>query len=180
MAREELAESEPPRRINGVAGLEAQRAGIRRDVGPALVNHADDAQRCAHALDLQPVGAFPSGDDRTDRIGQFGNGANAVGHGLHAFLGQLQTILEGRGQIRLLRGFHVGFIGGENGAAAGDDRVRHRGERSILLIRRGDRQWPARFLRARAHIRHQGGDVGRSAVGLVNIGCSSCFRKPFV
>jgi hypothetical protein len=29
---------------DGIAGLQAQRARIRRDVRPALVNHADDAQ----------------------------------------------------------------------------------------------------------------------------------------
>ena len=53
----------------GVAGLQAQRAGIGRHVGPALVDDADDAQGHAHALDLEAVGPRPVGDHRADRIG---------------------------------------------------------------------------------------------------------------
>jgi hypothetical protein len=67
-----------------IAGLEAERAGIGRHVRAALIDDADDAERRAHAFDLQPVRAVPGGDDRADGIGQFGDGANAVGHGLHA------------------------------------------------------------------------------------------------
>ncbi len=42
-----------------VAGLEAQRAGVGRHVRPALVDDADDAERHAHALDLEAVGPRP-------------------------------------------------------------------------------------------------------------------------
>ena len=56
---DELSESEPPRRITGIAGLEAERAGIGRHVGPALIDDADDAERRAHALDVQAVRAGP-------------------------------------------------------------------------------------------------------------------------
>ena len=78
MACEEFSESEPPRRITGIAGLQAERAGIGRDVGAALEDDADDAERRAHALDVQAVGAVPFGDHFADRIGQFGDGADAV------------------------------------------------------------------------------------------------------
>ncbi len=61
MACDEFSESEPPRRITAVAGLEAQRAGIGRHIGPAFVDHTDDTQRRAHAFDVQAVGAVPGG-----------------------------------------------------------------------------------------------------------------------
>ena len=40
-----------------VAGLEAQRGGIGRDVGPRLVDHRDHAERDPHARDLETVRA---------------------------------------------------------------------------------------------------------------------------
>ncbi len=58
---------------HSVAGLERQRARIGSDVGPALEDDADHAERRANALDVQPVRAVPFGDDRTDRIGKRGN-----------------------------------------------------------------------------------------------------------
>ena len=53
-----------------VARLEAERAGVRGHVRPALVDHADDAERHAHALDRHAVRARPAIDDGADRIGQ--------------------------------------------------------------------------------------------------------------
>ena len=44
---------------HGVAGLEAERTGIGRHVGPALVDHADDAERHTHTLDAHAVGTPP-------------------------------------------------------------------------------------------------------------------------
>ena len=48
----------------GVAGLEAQRAGVGRHVRPALVDDADDAERHAHALDVEAVGPRPAAPSR--------------------------------------------------------------------------------------------------------------------
>ena len=50
-----------------VAGLEAERAGVRRHVRPALVDDADDAERHAHALDLEAVGPRPVCEHAADR-----------------------------------------------------------------------------------------------------------------
>ena len=36
---------------HGIAGLQAQRAGIGGHIGAAFEDHADDAERHAHALD---------------------------------------------------------------------------------------------------------------------------------
>ena len=43
----------------GVAGLQAQRAGIGGHVGPALVDDADHTERHTHALDVESVGPRP-------------------------------------------------------------------------------------------------------------------------
>ena len=45
-----------------VAALQAQRGRVGRDVRPALVNDADDAERHAHARDLEAVRPLPFGD----------------------------------------------------------------------------------------------------------------------
>ena len=39
----------------GIAGLQAQRAGIGGDIRPALIDDADDAERHPHALDAHAV-----------------------------------------------------------------------------------------------------------------------------
>ena len=58
-----------------IAGLEAERAGVGRHVGPALVDDADDAERRAHALDMQAVRPIPFGNHLADRIGEVGDGS---------------------------------------------------------------------------------------------------------
>ena len=45
---------------HGVAGLQAQHAGIRGDIGTALEDHADHAERHAHALDGHAVRPLPA------------------------------------------------------------------------------------------------------------------------
>ena len=72
MAREEWKLSEPPRSTTDVARLDAERAGVGGDVGPGLVDHADDADRHAHAADHQAVGPRPFARSRRrpDRAGR--------------------------------------------------------------------------------------------------------------
>ena len=53
-----------------VAGFQAQRTCVCRNVRPALVDDADNAERHAHALDAQAVGARPVGEHGADRIGK--------------------------------------------------------------------------------------------------------------
>ena len=51
----------PPRRSTRVAGLQAQRRGVGGHVGARLVDHRDHAERHAHALDRDAVGAASRG-----------------------------------------------------------------------------------------------------------------------
>ena len=99
-----------------VAGLKAQRAGIRRHVGPALVDHADDAERRAHALDMQPVRPVPGGDHRAYRIVQRRHRLDAGGNRLDALLCQRAAVEIGgglaafrhRGDVLRIRGQDLG------------------------------------------------------------------------
>ncbi len=58
----------------GVAGLEAERARVGRDVGAALEDDADHAERRRHALDDEAVGTLEGGEQAADRIGQVRHG----------------------------------------------------------------------------------------------------------
>ncbi len=57
----------------GVAGFERQPAGVGGDVGAALVDDADDAERHADARDPEPVGPGPVRQHVADRVGQRGD-----------------------------------------------------------------------------------------------------------
>ena len=68
MAAEEFERIRAAAQDHRIAGLEAERAGVGRDVRPALVDDADDAERRAHALDMQAVRPVPCGDHLADRV----------------------------------------------------------------------------------------------------------------
>ena len=139
----------------GVAGLQAQRAGVGRHVRPALVDDADDAERRAHALDVQAVGAIPLGDDVADRIGQFGDGADAVRHVAMRLVRQRQAVDEGGGDARPAGVVKIERIGGEDLVACGRDGVGHGDERGMLALGRCDGERPAGGLRLAADLGHE-------------------------
>ena len=96
----------------GVAGLQAQRARIAGHVGPALVDDADDAERHAHARDVEAVGPRPLRDGGADGIGQRGDVLDAARHGLDALLVERQPVEHGAGQALGARRLHVARVGG--------------------------------------------------------------------
>jgi len=124
----------------GVAGLEAQRAGVGGDVGAAFVDDADHPQRHGDAADQQPVGAFPLGQHAAHRIGQPGDVLQALGHGLDA-LGIEHQAVDHRRREALVRGRrHVLGVGFEDFLPARADRPGAFGQRQVLGVRRGGRQ----------------------------------------
>ena len=78
-----------------IAGFQAQHAGVGRDIGAALENHGNDAERHAYPLDGHAVGALPALGYDSDRIRDFAYGRDAVGHRIDARLRQRQSIDEG-------------------------------------------------------------------------------------
>ena len=68
----------------GIAGFQAQRAGIRRHIRPALIDDADDTERHAHPLDGHAVRPFPGFGDGADRVLERAYGLDRHGDGLDA------------------------------------------------------------------------------------------------
>ena len=82
----------------GVAGLEAESGGIRRHVGPGLVDDADDPERHPHAPHLDARGAVVEVGDGAHRVRQGGDLAQPLDHGVDAPGGQLEAVQQGRVQ----------------------------------------------------------------------------------
>ena len=78
----------------GIAGLEAQRAGVGGDVRPALVDDADDAERHAHALDGHAVRPRPALRHRADRIGERAHHVEPVRHRGDALVVEREAVEE--------------------------------------------------------------------------------------
>ncbi len=68
----------------GVAGFQAQHAGVGGHIRPALINDADDAERHADTLDSHAVGPRPGFDDGANGILERAHDVDAGGDGLHA------------------------------------------------------------------------------------------------
>ena len=110
---------------HGAAGLEAEPAGIGGDVGPALEDHADHAERLRHAADHQAVRPRPFGQGAADRVRQGRDLLQPLRHRLHARRGQHQPVAEGGGEAG--RGGEVGGVGAEDRGCA---RAQGRGGRA--------------------------------------------------
>ena len=127
----------------GIAGLEAERAGIGRHVRAALVDDADDAERHAHALDRQAVRPRPAlrslrRPDRRARRRPRGRPPSRRC--------ACRRARAGRGRRRSRRAPCASAMSSALAARmlvlAGADRVRHRGQRFVFLRRGRERQGP--------------------------------------
>ena len=110
---------------HGVAGFQAQHAGIGRDIGPALEDYGDHAKRHADALDGHAVRPLPAFGDDADGIGDRAHGGDAVGHGIDAGLRQRQPIEESAGHAGVVGFRNILGIGRENCRRFGADRALH-------------------------------------------------------
>ena len=138
-----------------IARLEAQRARIRGDVGARLVDHADDAQRHAHAADGEAVRARPFVHAGADGVGQRRDRVQPLRHRLHARVVEGQPVEKRALDAALPRALHIGCVGVENRAGVAADRRRRRRQRRVLrfgLLFRQRRRRGARRLAERAHL----------------------------
>ena len=97
-----------------VAGLQAQRGGIGGHVRARLVDHRDHAERDAHALDQQPVGARLAARDLADRIGQRGDLAQCGDDARHALGIEREAIQHRAGDAGQARPREIVGIRGED------------------------------------------------------------------
>jgi hypothetical protein len=106
----------------GVAALDGQRGGLDRHVGPALVDHGEDAERNAHPADLDAARLLAQLGDRTDRVRHGGDLLAALGHRLDHGGVEPEPVEQGRGEAGLLRRVDVAPVG----AARASPEVRSR------------------------------------------------------
>lgn len=151
---------------HGIAGLEAQHAGIRRDIGAAFEDHADDAERHAHALDGHAVRALPALGDDSDRIGDAADDTDALGHPLDPRRAQRQPVDEGGGGVARSAGLgDILGIGGEDRCRFAADRPLHGLKRPVLLLRRRQRQHARGSASTGTEIGHQRRKIGIAVDG---------------
>ncbi|MEJ0042890.1 MAG: hypothetical protein WDM81_12100 [Rhizomicrobium sp.] len=115
-----------------VARLQAQRAGIRRHIGPALIDHPDHADRRGNARDIEPARHRPARQFAPDGIGQRGHVFHAFRHRLDALVVQRQPVEQRRGQARRLARRDVLRVGRKNVRFARAD-CRGCGQQSLVL-----------------------------------------------
>ena len=127
---------------DGIAGLQAQHAGIGGDIGTAFENHRDDAERHPHPFDGHAIRALPALGYGADRILDRAHGGNPIGHRVDARRRQRQPIDEGRALAGGARLRDILGVGGENGGRLAANGALDRFQRLVLLRRRGQRQNP--------------------------------------
>ena len=94
-----------------VAGLKAQRAGVRGDVWPALIDDANHAQWHGNALDLKAVRPGPAVKNPPNRVRQLGDGIKTTRNGVDARIVEHQPVDEGRRLTGLFGRGHIARIG---------------------------------------------------------------------
>jgi hypothetical protein len=120
------------------AGLEADRRRVGRHVGPALVDHADDAHRHTDLLHPQSVGQGRSADHLTHRVGQGGDVPQAVGDRRDPVGVEPEAIDDVLPRAGLTRDLDVDRVLGDDRVGGGDERVGHRVQGGILVDARRD------------------------------------------
>ena len=158
----------------GVAGLQAQRAGIGGDVRTAFIDHADHADRRADPLDGHAVRTLPFGHDLADRILELCDHLKPLGHRGDAAVVEGEAVEERAGDAGGLGLGHVAFVGGENVRRGGADRFRHRMKRLVLLRARSKRQRARRLAGTQADVLHQARHGGGGIDGFERRGHGTC------
>ena len=101
-----------------IAALQAQRRRIGRHVGPALVNDADDAERHAHARDLETVRPLPFGDDLPDGIVERRDRFEPGGRRFEPLVVEREAVDHRARRVARFRFGDVLGVGGEHGRRA--------------------------------------------------------------
>ena len=117
-----------------IARAQRQRPGLGGDIRAAFENHADDADRHAHAGDAQTVRAGPFGERFSDRIGQRGDGFDALRHRLQARFVEREAIEQAFRQVFGVRAGHILGIGGEDVACRRAQPFGHRLKRRCACV----------------------------------------------
>ena len=129
---------------HAVARLQAQTAGIGRDVRPALVDDADHAERHPHALYAHAIGTRPLGEHRTDGVRQIDDLVEAPRHPFHATVVELEPVEQRRRQRAGGGLTHVTFVRGQYLVTVRAQRRRGAAQGAVLGVGGGERKHPGR------------------------------------
>jgi len=156
----------------GVAGLDAERGGLQRDVGARLVDDADDAQGHAHLAHLDTGGAVYEVGNGADRVGQLDHLAQAFEHTVELPLGKRQAVEHGCVQSAAAAVFNITGIGGENGVVGRRQLGANGGQGGVLVAGAGARHGAGSGTGLVAQVFHVSGNVHRRIRTSVRDGAS--------
>ena len=95
----------------GVAAFNGQRSGFNRHVGPAFVNHAENANRHAHLPDANAAGLLLHADDFANHVRHGGQLFAAKGNRGNVFGAELEAVQQRRGQAVLAGAVQITLVG---------------------------------------------------------------------
>src|SRR5574344_165324 len=122
-----------------VAGLEAQRRGVDEDVGAALEDDGDDAERNADLPDDDAARTLPRPQLLADRVGQRRDVADARDHRFEPGLRAREAVEHRVLDPGLRRARDVDGVGGADRRGIGLEGGRHARKRGVLVNRRAPR-----------------------------------------
>ena len=138
-----------------VAGLQAKRSSVRRDVGPALVDHGDDPQGDADAAHGEAVGSHKLVCDLAERIRLIRDLPNRVSQLRHPAVVHEQAVTHRSADPCGVSSREVERVGGHDLIGRFAQDVRHGLERHAALLAGGRRQLTAGRASSTRQIRYQ-------------------------
>ena len=135
---------------DGIARLQTQGGGVHRDVGPGLVDDADDAQRHPALADDEPVGTLVHFCHRADGVRQSADLPHPFHDAADAPFVQGQPILKGRTHAAVPGLGQIQRVGGEDFLLPGRKAPGDGFQGRVLLGGAGGRQDPLGILGGQA------------------------------
>ena len=126
---------------NCVASLQRQHRRIDGHVGPRLVNNSHHSERHAQLADAQSIRPSPLRQGFADWIGKGCDLAHSARHVPDSLRGQQQAVAHGAFEAGA---FQIFLVRRENTFCVGFNRIRHRPQHRILLLRRKQREFGGR------------------------------------
>ena len=124
----------------GVAGFEAERGGIRGDVGAGFVDDDDDADWGADFSKFEAVWAGAGIQGSADWVWEGGDFEEALGHGGDTFGIEAEAVEHGGGEAGVFAGLEVKGIGIDDCRLLAENCLRHGREAAVLVGSRQDRE----------------------------------------
>ena len=93
----------------GITALETQREHVERDIGPGLVDHADDSEGYRHSSQAQSVGQGGLLQRLSQRTGQRSHLPHIIGNAFQTGWRELQTVVQRIRRLHESQVFGIGF-----------------------------------------------------------------------